>query len=142
MLCFNLGEDVQDKEGDTIAEYSFHIQTHWRFVRNQEILLGSRDIYLPQDASLDNGYYDFEVQSTQKELTATSSIFDVAMQDFQKHFKDAIVQSIDINALGDLRIVFTNGICFETFTPSVRKEEFWRFLNAYDEEHIVVFDHT
>ena len=140
MLCFNLGNDVQDDEGDVIPEYRFHIQTSWRFVKGKEILLASRDIFLPHDESLNNGYYDYEEQSTQKEITATSSIFDVAMHDFEKHFENATVKSFDISPLGDLRIDFTNGVYFETFTPSVRKCEEWRFLPPGEEDHIVIFD--
>jgi len=140
MLCFNLGNDVQDDEGDVIPEYRFHIQTSWRFVKGKEILLASRDVFLPHDESLNNGYYDYEEQSTQKEITATSSIFDVAMHDFEKHFENATVKSFDISPLGDLRIDFTNGVYFETFTPSVRKCEEWRFLPPGEEDHLVIFD--
>ena len=140
MLCFNLGNDIQDDEGDIIPEYRFHIQTSWRFVKRNEILLASRDIYLPQDEALDNGYYDYEEQSTQKEITATSSIFDVSMHDFEKHFGNATVKSFDISPLGDLRIDFTNGVYFETFTLSARKCEEWRFLPPGEEDHFVVFD--
>ena len=140
MLCFNLGNDVQDDEGDVIPEYRFHIQTSWRFVKGKEILLASRDIFLPHDESLNNGYYDYEEQSTQKEITATSSIFDVAMHDFEKHFENATVRSFDISPLGDLRIDFTNGVYFETFTPSARKCEEWRFLPPGEEDHFVIFD--
>ena len=140
MLCFNLGNEIKDDEGHTYAEYAFHIQTSWRFVKGNEILLASRDIFLPQDEALDNGYYDYEEQSHQEEITATSSIFDVAMHDFGKHFKNATVQGFDINSLGDLRIDFTNGVYFETFTPSARKCEEWRFLPPGEEDHLVIFD--
>ena len=140
MLCFNLGNDVQDDEGDVIPEYRFHVQTSWRFVKGKEILLASRDIFLPHDESLNNGYYDYEEQSTQKEITATSSIFDVAMHNFEKHFENATVKSVDISPLWDLRIDFTNGVYFETFTPSVRKCEEWRFLPPGEEDHLVIFD--
>ena len=109
-------------------------------VKENEILLASRDIYLPQDEALDNGDYDFDEQSTQKEITATSSIFDVAMYNFEKHFENATVKSFDISPLGDLHIDFTNGVYFETFTPSVRKCEEWRFLPPSEEDHLVIFD--
>ena len=140
MLCFNLGNEVKDDEGYTYAEYALHIQTSWRFVKDDVILLASRDIYLPQDEALDNGDYDFDEQSTQKEITATSSIFDVAIHNFEKHFENATVKSFDISPLGDLRIHFTNGVYFETFTPSARKCEEWRFLPPGEGDHFVVFD--
>ena len=140
MLCLNLGNSVKDDEGYIVPEYSFHVQTSWRFVKGNEIILASRDIFLPYDESLDNGYYDYEEQSAQEEVTATSCIFDVVMQDFEKYFQNATVKSFDISPFGDLRIDFTNGVYFETFTPSARKCEEWRFLPLGDEDHFVVFD--
>ena len=140
MLCLSLGNDVKDDEGLIYPEFSFHIQTSWRFVKENEILLASRDIYLPKNEEMDDGSYDYEEQSTQKVITATSSIFDVAMHDFDKYFENAIVQGFDISPLGDLRIEFTNGVYFETFTPSSRKCEEWRFLPPDEEDHLVVFD--
>lgn len=140
MLCLGLGNDVKDDEGHVYPEFSFHIQTSWRFVKGSEILLASRDIYLPQNEELDDGYYDYDEQSTQKEITATSSIFDVAIHNFGRHFYDAVVKSFNISPLGDLRIDFTNGVYFETFTPSARKCEEWRFLPPGEEDHFVIFD--
>ena len=140
MLCFNLGNDMKDNEGDIVPEFSFHVQTSWRFVKDNKILLASRDIYLPQDERLNDGYYDFEEQSTQKEITKTSSIFDVAIHGFDNYFGDATVKSFDVSLLGDLRIDFTNGVYFETFTPSARKCEEWRFLPPGEEDHFIVFD--
>lgn len=140
MLCFNLGNDLQDAEGDIIPEYSFHVQTSWRFIKGNEILLASRDIFLPYDESLENAYYDYEEQSTQEEITPTSSIFDVVMHGFGKYFENATVKSFEVSPFGDLRIDFTNGVYFETFTPSARKCEEWRFLPPGEEEHIIIFD--
>ncbi len=141
MLCFNLGNELKDGDGGAYSEYALHIQTSWRFVRGDEILLASRDIYLPQNEALDNGDYDFDEQSTQKEITATSSIFDVAIHDFAKHFRGATVKGFTINPLGDLHIDFTNGVYFETFTPSMRKCEEWRFIpHGEEEQQFVVFD--
>jgi len=44
---------------------------------------------------------------------------------------------------GDLRIPFSNGIVFEVFTPSMRKDEFWRLIYSgenYENEHFIVFE--
>ena len=140
MLCLCLGEDIVDKEGNRYSQYAFHIQTSWRFIKDNNILLGSRDIYLPQDESLDDGYYDYNEQSNPDIVTNTSSIFDAHSHEFYKNFENAKVKNYSINAFGDLRIDFTNGIYFETFTPSNRKCEEWRFIGFEDEEHFIVFD--
>ena len=56
MLCLDLGEDIIDDKGNCYSQYSLHIQTSWRFVKGNEIILGSRDFYLPQDEALDINY--------------------------------------------------------------------------------------
>ena len=52
MLCLGIGNDVIDNEGYIYPEFNFHIQTSWRFVKGNQILLASRDIFLPQDEAL------------------------------------------------------------------------------------------
>lgn len=141
MLSLELGKSVPVESGNEISEFTFHIQTSWRFVKGDQILLASRDIYLPQDPTLDDGDYDFEEQSTQEKVTETSTIFDAAIHDFDKHFIGSVVKGYQISPFGDLRIDFTNGVFFETFTPSSRKAEEWRFFTANEnDDHVVVFD--
>ena len=137
MLCLNIGKDIKNKDGKIFPEFSFHIQTQWRFVRNGEILLASRDIYIPYNQELDESGWEYDIIGRPDD---ESSIFDVVKKKFDKLFSDSVVKEIDVSPLGDLKINFSNGIYFETFTPSMRKDEFWRFFTAYDEEHIIVFD--
>ncbi len=137
MLCFNLGKDVQDNEGNIVPEYTFHIQTPWRFVNGERILVASRDICLPNNHEIDTDGWAYDLVGRPDD---ESSIFDVVAKEFPQIFGDATVTKVDVNAFGDLCIEFSNGITFETFTNSSRKDEEWRFLNAYDDDHFIVFD--
>ena len=51
MLCLFLGDDydITSTDGRTVkvAEFSLHLQTQWRFRKDNTILLASRDIYEP-----------------------------------------------------------------------------------------------
>ena len=51
MLCLFLGDDYDftSTNGRTVkvAEFSLHLQTQWRFRKDNTILLASRDIYEP-----------------------------------------------------------------------------------------------
>lgn len=138
MLCFNLGMDIFDKDKQSVPQYAFHIQTQWRFIKDHAILLASRDIYLPySDHVSDDWEYDLVGRPDNE-----SSLFDVVAKYFSQQFQDSVVTDIDISPLGDLHITFSNGIYFETFTPSCRKDEFWRLLieNNGQIENVVVFD--
>lgn len=44
MLCLEIGEEISYKSSCKVGKYAFHIQCPWR-ISNEEILLGSRDIY-------------------------------------------------------------------------------------------------
>lgn len=140
MLCFNLGRDVKDKNGDFVPEFSLHIQTQWRFTKDDKILLASRDIYLPYNTEIDESEWKFD---TTGRADDESSIFDVIQKSFHTHFLNAAVSSARVSHIGDLRIAFSNGIVFETFTPSMRKDEFWRLIclgENREDEHFVVFE--
>ena len=139
MLCLFLGEDMQlewnGKKG-IVSEYSFHVQTQWRFIKNNTILLASRDIYEPFSNQVpDDWDYDIFGRSD-----AESSIFDVLREKICNCLKDCVVTQCFYTALGDLTITFSDGTLFETFTPSSRKEEFWRMLDYTNDEHLVVFE--
>lgn len=130
MLCLNLGKTIKIVDGVKKPEYSFHIQTQWRFVKNERILLASRDIYIPHNQKLSEVEWDYDEMGRPDE---ESSIFDVLQKNFAENFSEAVVCEVAVNKLGDLKIVFSNGIYFETFTPSMRQDEFLRFL-AFDPE--------
>ena len=140
MLCFNLGEDVRDKNGASVPEFSFHAQTQWRFVKEDEILLASRDIYVPYNTRIDESEWMYDIVGRADD---ESSIFDVIQKSFHEHFLNAAVSSARVSRVGDLQVTFSNGIVFETFTPSMRKDEFWRLIyigENRENEHFVVFE--
>lgn len=140
MLIFDLGNNIKDLDGDIVPEFSFHIQTQWRFIREDSILLASRDIYIPYNTDIDDSDWEYDVVNRDD---GESSIFDVIQKRFYENFLNTVVSFAEISQLGDLKITFSNGIIFETFTPSMRQDEFYRVI-CYNEnaesEHFIVFD--
>ena len=139
MLCLNFGTDLQiewNEKKRIVPEYSFHIQTQWRFIRNDTIILASRDIYKPYSNQVpDDWEYDQFGRSDEE-----SNIFDVLREEICNCLNGCVVTKCDYTVLGDLTITFSDGTLFETFTPSSRKEEFWRLLDYINNEHLVVFE--
>lgn len=142
MLLLNFGEDIKvdELDGDICPKFSFHIQTQWRFIKENKILLASRDIYIPFNSEIDECEWEYDIGGRADD---ESSIFDVTQKTFNESFIDAVVSSAEINQIGDLKIVFSNGIIFETFTPSSRKDEFYRLIcfqeKEEESEHFIVF---
>jgi len=137
MLCLNFGSDTKDEDGNIVPEYSLHFQTQWRFVKDEVIIVASRDIYIPNNPEIDIAEWDYDLIGRSDD---ESSIFDVVTKDLVKKLENATVKNFCVNAFGDLKIEFSNGIVFESFTPSAKKDEEWRFLSAYDDRHFIVFN--
>ena len=141
MLCIWVAENIMVKfnhkeEECERAEFAFHIQTQWRFVKNDTLLLGSRDIYIPFcDNVPDDWEYDIVDRSREE-----SSVFDVKKHDLEKLLENQFVTGYEMSKLGDLKIMFSDGTYFELFIPTSVKDEEWRFIDFKQDIHIAVFN--
>lgn len=140
MLCLNIGGEVMGEnikgEKVTFPEFSFHVQTQWRFVKNNQIKLTSRDIYTPfcNDVPSD---WDFDIFGRPENQ---SSIFDVVKEKQSRELQSCTITDFTISPLGDIKITFSDSSFFETFTSTSKKQEVWRFINFKTDEHIVFYD--
>ena len=140
MLCLFLGEDYSftsafGKQID-VAEYSFHIQSQWRFREDDTILLASRDIYEPYCENVPEDW-QYDLVGRSDEL---SSVFDVRIKALEEKMQGTIIAECKLSSVNDLIIVFSNGVIFEQFMPSSRKAEEWRLIDYQDGEHIVCYN--
>ena len=146
MLCLNLGETYRAETvsvGNQVISqqkwpaFSLHIQTQWRFIHNNKIILGSRDIYTPYSDKIDESEWDYsEVGRPDEE----SSIFDVVINQLTQSLLGHYVTQYDLSPMGDIRITFSNGYVFEVFIPSPHPEEYWRLIDFAKDEHFVFYD--
>ena len=119
-----------------IPAYSLHVQTQWRFIHNHEILLASRDMYIPHSNAVAKDW-DYSIQGRSKE---ESSIFDVKCQEIDRLMDGSIVSDCTISEFGDLQISFSNNVPFQIFIPSSLKDEEWRLVDLIRDEHVVFHD--
>ena len=141
MLCLDLGPEVDWTSPRTgprrMPAWSLHLQTPWRFVRNGRIVLASRDIYepfAPERVGEDWGY------DLVGRPAVESSRFDVLCPGLCRRMRGSTVTACRVSPLGDLTLDFSNGVRFESFTPSSLWEELWRLVDYRTGEHLVVFD--
>lgn len=135
MLWMGFGKLVKIKNykglEDEKGEFAVHVQCPWRFVHQEKVVVGSRDIYMPR-----NGISDHEFDYEKRGL----SIFDSICEAFNSEWIPLLVSEVCVDIFGTLKIIFANGLVFETFINSVTTDEYWRFINFQTKEHIVVFD--
>jgi hypothetical protein len=136
MMCLDIGEEIPFEEGGVRPEFSLRIQCQWRFIRDDEILLASRDMYEPADPEAPDAWYEDHSDGTVDDAT----LFVSGLPDFRVIMADSRVSSAGVSPLGDLKISFSNGVYFESFTPCSRKDEFWRAIDFHTRDHLVVFD--
>ena len=145
MLCLNFGNDLQKTVslGNHILSdrvypaYSLHLQVQWRFIHNGRILLGSRDMYKPYSAAIDESEWDYSLTDRPDD---ESSLFDVMSKQLTKNLLGHYVLHCEQSSLGDIRITFSNGYVFEVFIPASYADEEWRLIDFSKDEHLIFHD--
>lgn len=140
MLCLFVGEDYDftSTVGGKIAvtELSLHVQSQWRFRKDDTILLASEDIYEPYNQAAPKDWeYDIVGRPDSE-----SSLFDVLAKGFSMKMQGAIVTEYGISNMNDITIRFSNGVVFEQFVPASRKREQWRLIDYKNDLHTICYD--
>lgn len=141
MLCLNLGPEVDwtsfRGEKRRMPAWSIHLQTPWRFVLEDKLLLASRDIYVPfaPEAVGEDWAYDPVGRPPEE-----GSLYDALVPEFSRRMAGSTVTSCRVSPLGDLKLDFSNGVRFRSFTPDSRKCEVWRLVDYLTGEHLAVFE--
>lgn len=112
--------------------YYLVIQTPWRFLQNEKIILASGDMYIPYDSSK-----PFEVGNDY------NSLYDERVKDLNTKLSCGIkVAEATCSSTGDITLSLENHFLFQTFIDGSTKNEFWRFISNEQKEsmHVVFWD--
>ena len=142
MLCLNFGTDYRKiiKLGNHVLSdkvyptYSLHLQTQWRFLHDNNILLGSRDIYKPYSDTIDESAWDYSETDRPDD---ESSVFDVVSKQLSRNLAGHYVTQCEQSPFGDIHITFSNGYAFEVFIPASYQDEEWRLIDFPADEHLI-----
>ena len=144
MMMFGFGKTVTEinRHGNPVEvpEYSLHVQCHWRLVGHQptpRIVVGSRDVYSPADPSIDAEDENFHWDEP------WANLCDWRVKSFMEECKSRplVVESIEADEIGSLRICFTGGFVLDLFPDTSNHDgydEHWRLLSAPNQPHFVV----
>lgn len=106
------------------GEFCLHIQCSYRMATEERILLDRIDYFIDEEP--DNRLFN-------------------AVRKLQEQLDGMTVASIDVNQLGDLTMVFTNGVTLLALPMHSDDDECWRFWNdaLWPDQHMVVYgDHV
>ena len=144
MLCLNFGnawkEGTIQRRGQVLPvrypAFSLHLQVQWRFVSEDRIVLGSRDIYEPFSQNVGEDWeYDLIGRPDSE-----SSIFDVVSKQISQELMGHHVTECSVSPMGDIRIIFSNSYIFEVFIPASYQSEEWRLIDFAKNEHVIFYD--
>jgi hypothetical protein len=138
LQAFGFGDRVENADtGKAVPEYSLHVQSRWRIVRDGVILVGAGDIFWPPDGS-DVGYQDFDYDGR-------PSRRDDLLDDFVAHGEPShTVEDVEGASTGDARITLRDGCVLELWrdhqsgSDADGPDELWRFFRAAADAQFVV----
>lgn len=123
-----------------VTEYALHLQCPWRFIKDNKIILGSSDIYEPNNSAYDHdpewNWDEFERDISEQ------SVFCVNSMKIKEDLLPLTVKNVISHEGGDLKIEFNKNVVFEVFINGLKRIEYWRFIDFKKESyaHYVVFD--
>lgn len=131
LFWLGFGDIIQIiRRGKTLetAEYALHIQCAWRITLKNKIAVASRDFYSPSsewDGDMDD--FDWDIQGNNR--------FDERINAFIKDNERLMVQKIESDEFGGLKIYLSDGYKLEVFPDSSEDDEqseHWRFFKRKD----------
>lgn len=124
---------VEDYKGNKVEknEYAIHIQCPWRLLKDNNLILGSRDIYIPKEG-IEESEFDYE--------SFGMSLFDEKVKGIESELLPLHVESISTDSTGGFKIVFNHCFVLEVMPDSSAEIEFWRFIDFNTRKHYVLFE--
>ncbi|MCJ7983157.1 hypothetical protein MUB16_01985 [Priestia sp. OVL9] len=94
---------------EELAEYALDIQCSWRIIKDNKILVGSRDFYSPRTGwNEENDDFDWDVQGNNR--------FDERIESFIENTKEHVaVERVEPDEVGGLKIFLSQGYLLEVF---------------------------
>lgn len=131
MFGFGLRKIRKNRKGESefYSEFCLHLQTAFRIAKSNKILIAYNDIFTPRNEEMDD--FDFTESGT--------TLFDKKLLEYNTQLINGLeVLKVEINDMGDIKIVLKNNIYVETFNIDSGFDETWRFFKGEaDKEHLV-----
>lgn len=125
---------VTNFRGDNVikSKYALHVQASWRMMSEKEkIIFASSDFYIPREQDNWTEDFNWDIQG--------ANLFDEKAAEWIKRVEPIHVRKIEIDRIGDLKVIFSNEDRLEIFIDSSTDIESWRLFEPYsNKKHLVV----
>ena len=136
-LALGQRQTIQDFRGKPreVGEYALHVQCAWRFVQDEKVLVGNRDLYYPR------GYKDPKEEIPRGfnwDVQGANRCDEVLATLFAGGAKQFVVQQIEAGQAGELALLLESGLTLQIFPNDSLEGEHWRiFRPGSDAPHSV-----
>ncbi len=118
-----------------VGDYALHVQCAWRITREDEVVVGSQDLYYPADH--ENGGKEFPPDfDWDRDPNRRDKLLRLLFEGGTREF---VVQKVEVGGAASLHIALTEKLSLEVFPDDSLSHERWRlFRPGVDEPHFVV----
>lgn len=126
---------IFEKNGYIKGIYRLHIQSPWRIIQDDKLLIGYFDIYEPDSEHQDVKSEDFDYTK--------GNLRDEKMKQLLQKTPRLKVETIQVDNMGGFVLYFSKNTRLEVIPMSTKTDghnEYWRFINQEEENnpHFVV----
>jgi len=136
-LAFGQRRTIQDFQGKPreVGEYALHVQCAWRFVQDETVLAGNRDLYYPRGYKDPNDEiprgFNWDVQGANRCDEALAALFADGARQY-------VVMRVQPGQAGELALLLEGGLTLQIFPNDSLVGEHWRlFRPGSDAPHWV-----
>jgi hypothetical protein len=116
-----------------VGQYAFHIQCAWRIRRGDQVLVGSRDLYVPP-AEGEEGLetFNWDVPGANRRDKRIADLF-------QNETRQFVAKRVQVAEAGTFTIILDDEYALDVFPDDSLSDEHWRIFQPSSEvPHFVV----
>lgn len=136
-LAFGQRQIIKDFRGKPreVGEYALHVQCAWRFVQDEKVVVGNRDLYYPR------GYKDPKDEIPKGfnwDVQGTNRCDEVLAELFAGGTNQFVVERVEVRQAGELALILERDLTMQIFPNDSLDGEHWRlFRPGSDEPHSI-----
>lgn len=136
-LALGQRQTIQDFRGKPreVGAYALHVQCAWRFVQDEKVVVGNRDLYYPR------GYTDPKQEIPRGfnwDVQGANRCDEVLAELFAGGAKQYVVLRVEAGHAGELALLLEGGLTLQIFPNDSLVGEHWRlFRPGTDAPHWV-----
>ena len=120
-ICNLISIQIHSKNGEQLA---IHIQSFFRIINKNVVLISSEDIYRPSLKYQDEDF-DWDIPG--------KSIFDETIQKYKTNLLNAKINQVTFSITGDMAIVLDNDYIIQIIVDTTISSEKYRIFDETDE---------